>query len=117
MRIIWLGLAALFAAVTAHADSLGTPQIATNDTWTYQRTTEDESGWHQTRIETAVLRSGVTSIALSEKPVGSTMPPVERLTGADWSRFRSVNGRETVVNRPLSFPLSVGKTSQVECDG
>jgi len=30
--------------------------------------------------------------------------------GADWSRVRAVNGKEIVVNRPLSFPLSVGKT-------
>lgn len=42
------------------------------------------------------------------------MPPREQLIGPDWSRFRSVNGHETVVNKPLSFPLSIGKTWVVE---
>ena len=42
------------------------------------------------------------------------MPPSEQLAGPDWSRRRSVNGAETVVNEPLSFPLSIGKSWQIE---
>jgi hypothetical protein len=42
------------------------------------------------------------------------MPPTEALIGADWSRFRSVNGKETVANRPFAFPLAVGKTWEVD---
>jgi hypothetical protein len=44
------------------------------------------------------------------KQSGSTQTPNEVLAGLDWSRIRSVNGKETVVNRPLAFPLSIGKT-------
>ena len=44
------------------------------------------------------------------------MPPKELLAGADASRSlsRSVNGRQTVVNRPLAFPLNIGKSWIVE---
>jgi hypothetical protein len=30
--------------------------------------------------------------------------------GLDWSLVRNINGKEIVVNRPLAFPLTVGKT-------
>ncbi len=42
------------------------------------------------------------------------MPPAEQLVGADWSRSRSVNGHQTVVNRPFVFPLSVGKSWELD---
>jgi hypothetical protein len=61
-----------------------------------------------------VEHAGANSIAISNKVVGSTNPPSEMLTGPDWRRIRSVNGQQTVVNRPLSFPLSVGKAWDVE---
>jgi len=52
-------------------------------------------------------------VSVSVRPVGSTMPATEVLTGLDWSRTRAVNGVATVVNRPLSFPLDVGRTWSV----
>ena len=44
------------------------------------------------------------------KVSGSTQPEKELFAGVDWSRSRDVNGKEAVVNRPLSFPLTAGKT-------
>jgi len=114
MRMIGFALVGVFLAAAAQAQPVGAPKVSANDTWTYQETTENRTGWHQTHIESTVLRAGPASIALSNKPVGSIMPPSEQLTGADWSRFRGVNGHETVVNRPRSFPLNIGKTWDVE---
>lgn len=57
-----------------------------------------------------MVRAGEASILLSQRPAGSTLPPKEQMVGADWSRMRSVNGHETVVNRPLNFPLRTGRT-------
>jgi len=37
-------------------------------------------------------------------------PPSEILLNADWSRFRSIGGHETVTYKPLSFPLTATKT-------
>ena len=114
VRTIWLALIGLVLAAPAEAQSVGSPRLSANDTWTYQNTVENNAGWRQTRIETTVLRAGSGSIAVSIKPSASTMPPTEQLVGPDWSRVRSVNGRDTVVNRPLSFPLSIGKTWEIQ---
>jgi hypothetical protein len=114
VRIIWLALAGVFLTAQAEAQSIAAPRVSENDTWTYQETNENRTGWHQAHVEITVVRAGATSIAISSKPVGSTMPPTEQLTGPDWTRFRSVNGHETVVNKPLSFPLSVGKSWEIE---
>ncbi|WP_295952666.1 hypothetical protein [Rhodoferax sp.] len=57
-----------------------------------------------------MLRATSTSIYYQTKQEGSTQPPREAVAGIDWSRVRDVNGKETVVNRPLAFPLTVGKT-------
>lgn len=109
-----LVLIAVVFAGHAKAETVGAPRIMANDTWTYQDTVEDKAGWHQTRDETTVVRDGPSAIVVSTKQAGSTMPPREQLTGLDWSRSRSVNGHETTVNRPLSFPMSIGKTWTVD---
>jgi hypothetical protein len=61
-----------------------------------------------------VTHANAEAIGIAVKVVGSTAPPVEQLLGPDWSRVRSVNGHTTVVNRPLAFPLSVGKTWTID---
>ncbi len=115
VRTLFLVLSGMALACAAQAQPVAAPKVAPNDGWTYQHTVESRAaGWQQTRSESTVLRVGSGSIALSNKVAGSTMPPTEQLTGPDWSRFRSVNGHETVVNRPLSFPLSIGKSWEVE---
>jgi len=114
VRAIWLLLGGVAVAATARAETLGPPRISPNDTWTYQSTVEGKTGWHQTHVEATVEHAGAGGIATSQKQVGSTMPPTEHLAGADWSRSRNLGGHETVVNRPMAFPLSVGKTWEVE---
>ncbi len=110
----WIALALLLLAAGARAQSLDLPTIREGDSWTYQSTVEDRAGWRRTEAETVVVRASRDEIELSSKPVGSSMPPRDRLTGPDWSRIRSVDGRELVVNRPLSFPLRIGKSWVVE---
>jgi hypothetical protein len=111
MRKICLALiGAVMMAPVALGQPVSAPKIAAGDTWTYRNTQEKGVGWQQTRIEATVLRATPDEIEISSKVAGSNMPPRETLVGADWSRTRSVNGRDTVVNRPLLFPLTVGKT-------
>lgn len=110
MRIIWLALLGAFLAVPALAQSAGAPSVRANDTWTYRNTVQRRGGWHQADIAFTVTRVESGTIALDVKQAGSPMPPHEVLADRDWSRTRSVNGHLTVVNRPLAFPLSVGKT-------
>ena len=114
MRKFGLACIGVLLAGAAAAESVPAPKVATDDSWTYQSTVENRKGWQQTRNETTVVRASAASIVLSVKPAGSTMPPTEQLVGPDWSRLRSVNGHETVVNQPLSFPLRIGKSWEVE---
>jgi hypothetical protein len=110
MRTILLVSVGVFLAAAAAAQPVAAPRVSVDDSWTYQDTTESRAGWRQTRMDATVVRVGPSSIVLADKPAGSTMPPTEQLVGPDWSRVRSIDGHETVVNRPLAFPLSVGKS-------
>jgi len=102
------------AASTAVGQTVDAPAVKADDSWTYKITTEKgASGWSQTRDETTVTRVTPSSIYFTVKASGSTQAPKEVFAGLDWSRARDVNGKETVVNRPLSFPLKTGKTWDV----
>jgi len=115
VRTVSLVLLMLLLAMKTQAQAVAAPKFSENDSWTYQHTIESAAtGWHQLRVESTVLQAGPTSITLSTRPVGSTVPPSQQLGSLDWSRFRSVNGRRTVVDKPLSFPLAVGKSWVVE---
>jgi len=114
MRLIWLTLAALCLAAPVRAESIAAPEVRANDSWSYQHTVQTRAGWNQTRVQIVVDHVSSSSIAISTKQVGSTMPPGQQLTGTDWSRTRNVNGRQTVVNQPFAFPLAVGKSWTVD---
>lgn len=104
----------LVLASVAWSAALEVPPVKEGDSWIYRSTTEKgPGGWNQTRDEITVTRVTAARIFLSVKPSGSTQPPKEMFLGRDWSRSRDVNGKETVVNRPLSFPLSEKTTWDV----
>jgi hypothetical protein len=105
----------MLAGAAAWAQSVNAPAIKAGDTWTYRETTEKgPSGWNQSRDEVTISRVTSSSIYYASKPSGSTQPPRELISGLDWSRVRDVNGKETVVNRPLVFPLTAGKSWEIE---
>jgi len=104
-------LLALSIASLAAADTVDRPTIKAGDSWIYRVTSEKGPGtWAQSRDELTVTRVTGTTIFFNIKAAGSSQPPRDLFMGADWSRSRDVNGKETVVNRPLSFPLTVGKS-------
>ena len=108
-------LASLILSSHCLAQSLEQPAIHAGDTWHYQSTAErGPTGWTQTRDDVVVTRVTGSTIYFSQKQSGSTQPVNEVFAGIDWSRIRDLNGKETVVGRPLSFPMSVGKTWSVQ---
>jgi hypothetical protein len=99
----------------AAAQAIESPSIKAGDSWIYRVTREKgAAGSTQRRQEITVVRSTSSSIYATVKEAGSTQVPREVVSPADWSRARNVNGQETVVNKPLSFPLSVGQSWTVE---
>jgi hypothetical protein len=114
MKTIWIG-AAVLCANTALAQTVGQPALQPQDTWTYRRTTETRpDAWRQVHFVGTVLRNSASTMLIQNKEVDSPNPPREFLIGSDWSSFRSLSGKETVVHRPYTFPMSVGKTWDLE---
>jgi hypothetical protein len=104
----------LYSSAWSKEEALDRPLVVAGDSWTYRTTTEKgPAGWNQTHDEITVTRVTPARIFLSVKASGSTQPPKEIFVGNDWSRSRDVNGKETVVNRPFSFPLTQGRSWDV----
>lgn len=114
MRIAVFLTVGMVISGSVWAQSASEPAIVANDSWVYKHTTEKGTGFLQTRVEITVERSGNGSVVIASKPAGSNVAPVEVMTNDDWSRARSVNGHQTVVNKPFNFPLRIGKTWTVE---
>ncbi|MBN3806564.1 hypothetical protein GXB81_26455 [Paraburkholderia sp. Ac-20336] len=99
----------------AFAQSASAPDVKPGDSWTYVITVEKgAANWNQTHDQVTVLRTTSSHIYYEAHQAGSTQAPKELIAGMDWSRERSVNGTEMVVNRPLAFPLSPGKTWNID---
>jgi len=111
MRAFVFSIACLTVSTAALAQTVEQPIFKSGDHWVYRMTTEKApNSWVQTRDEFTISRVTASAIYLSVKQSGSTQPPNEIFAGLDWSRIRNVNGKETVVNRPFAFPLTIGKT-------
>ena len=95
--------------MSATSDAIPAPDIRAGDEWVYRITTDRTSAFHEETA--AIVVDGVTpsAVQLAIRQPGSDKPPLRMLMGRDWSRFRAVNGADTVVARPLDFPLSVGR--------
>ncbi len=106
-------LGALASGSALAQDNVVAPTIQPQDSWSVRETNEVKGVWKQTNLDLTVIRADSAGILLSTKLSGTDQAPVERLVGADWSRFRGVNGKEQVVNRPLDFPLNIGKSWDV----
>ena len=101
-------------ATAALSQPVDSPAVKPGDSWTYRSTIERKpEGWKQVRNELVVTRVSSSSIYYAVKEAGSTQAPRELVAPLDWSRVRSIDGKETVVNKPLSFPLVEGKSWEV----
>jgi hypothetical protein len=108
--ILTAALVSTILASPAFAEDVEAPKLKANDSWTYAETTEGPRGWHQSHVNITVVRTTKAGTLISFKEVGSPAPPSERLVGSDWSRARSVNGKEQVYNKRFDFPMREGKS-------
>jgi hypothetical protein len=108
-------LISMAVPMLARAESPAAPVLKPGDTWAYVNTVETApSGWLQTHDQIVLTRITSDHIYIETKQAGTTQAAIETIAGADWSRSRNVNGTETLVTEPLSFPLKVGKTWEVK---
>lgn len=109
----------VFIAVTpavapAVAQTVRAPRLTPGDTWTYENAHDLRGVRRSTHDMITLLRADSRMIDVEIRPAGSPNPGKEQLIGPDWSRVRSVNGVQTVVNRPLAYPLTPGKSWAVD---
>lgn len=115
MKNVILGILAVGFSISALAQSADLPSVQAGDTWTYRDTVEKgPNGWTQSQNDLTVSHTTSSSIYYTTQASGSTQTPKEAYAGSDWSRLRSVDSKETVVNKPFSFPLTPGKTWNVQ---
>ncbi len=111
-------LAAAAVSAPAHAahgqHGLAAPVLNQGDTWTYTDTNEARGGSRTMHHVLTLVRADSQTIMINIRTVGAASAGREQLVGPEWSRVRSVNGRQTVVNRPLAYPLALGKTWSVD---
>ena len=86
------------------------PSIHADDSWHYKNTVELRGRFSESHDESSVVRTQADGLVLKIRGVDSPLQPTELMVGNDWSRARSVDGQEQVVNRPFAFPLTTGKT-------
>jgi hypothetical protein len=91
------------------AGPLDRPDVSVGDSWVYDTHYEKGATKHDAQDEFTILRSDGHGLLVSIRDLNSGGSGREQLFGLDWSRFRSVNGAETVVNQPLAFPLAPNK--------
>ncbi len=97
------------------AQTVEMPAVSTGDAWKYRMTIEKgPGGWTQTQDELTVSRVTSTTIYFSSRQSGSTQPARDQIAGRDWRRLRDINGNETVISQPLSFPLAAGKSWDID---
>ena len=94
----------------AQAQDLGQPHFTAQDSWVYHQKIQKGDRVDESDVELSVVRSDGEDLLTAVKAAGSPRPAVETMFKPDWAKFRGVNGVETVINRPLVFPLALGKT-------
>jgi hypothetical protein len=110
---IFLAAVSMSFIAGAEAQDLKLPKFTSEDSWIYHQASQKGDKTEANDVEISVVRSDDQDLLVSAKTVGSTRSPVEIMFKPDWAKFRSVNGVETVVSRPLAFPLALGKTWNV----
>jgi hypothetical protein len=115
----FLFLAATFAALSlpalADTDSISAPVFKVGDSWVFDQTTEKgPAGFTQQRNDTAIERLNDSTMIVGVKRDGAPTAFEDHVVGADWSQRRVVEGEETVTTRPLTFPMSIGKSWTID---
>lgn len=96
------------------AQTIDAPQLKAGDTWVYSDTVQKGTrGWNNSTMVSTLEEIEGDRILIGTKRQGSTQPPSEQTFGLDWSRSRDVDGKQTVVNQPLDFPMKIGKKWEI----
>ena len=107
---LFLASSLLAAVDPLQPEIIEKPQFKAKDTWTFRINNRLRTGeTKETHMVISIVRASSDSILQSAKAVDSSMPPVEKLLGADLSIAASINGEEVIVHKPFDFPMKLDK--------
>lgn len=114
MRTALVIVSLAISTAFAHAEPVLPPTFQQTDTWAYHLSAQANGHVRQSRITISLQRVGSDHIVT--KLIDDAFPDRVggRMYGLDWTVRRSVNGKETIVLQPLSFPLEIGKSWTVK---
>ena len=107
--IVWAGLGS-----AAFASDLKQPHFTSGDVWVYDEVVEKGTTSRETHQQITIEEPRGDQLLIEMQDLEPPGPRREQLVGADWSRIRSVNGHQQVVNRPFAFPLALNKTWRID---
>ena len=117
-RLAATALGAVLAASAARAadTAVGPPALKAGDNWVIKETIENAAAktWAERRQTYTIERVGSANVLLGVKLENSPAPAEEHLIGPDWSILKNFNGEQVTTAKPLSFPLTVGKSWTIE---
>jgi hypothetical protein len=112
--LIFLTSSLAAAADLTQPEIVNKPTFKAKDSWTFRINDRSRSGETKERhMMLSIVRSSSHSVLQSAKAADSSMPPIEKLLGADLSLSDSINGQSVIVHKPFDFPMQVGKNWKV----
>jgi hypothetical protein len=105
----------VFWSNAVFSQSVTQPDIKIGDTWIYDIDVSSSAGkTHSITREDHVIRAGNSDIVLSYVPDGGKSGSGAMLLEKDWSTRRRFNGVDEVFTKRFSFPMSPGKTWEIQ---
>jgi hypothetical protein len=114
MKMLLTGAFLSALAPNAYAAAVSQPTFTVDDSWSYHQSVQKNGVASDSHVTLSVMRFGSDSVVVTTKTKENPDRVQSLMLGLDWSLRRSVNGQETTVDQPLSFPLEVGKTWRLE---
>lgn len=116
-RSIAFALISLASGVL-RAQTVDRPSLKEGDKWAYSvRVDVNNAGALSSttrKWESSIVRSGLQTIILAQKPMDSNLPPNEISFNADWSMTTNLNGKNAITSKPFDFPMKEGRTWKFE---
>jgi hypothetical protein len=114
MRIIYCFVFLSLFTAKVIAEPASQPIFSANDSWSYRLSVQNGGTNAESHITLSVMRVGSDGVVVTQKSDSNPTRQQSTMFGLDWSKRRSVNGQETTVVQPFSFPLETGKAWRTE---
>lgn len=117
VALVSLGTDAQAATAATAANPISQPAFNAGDSWVFDEAHQKgNSGFSQSRTDVIIDRVDDDTMTVGGKIDGAPTNYTDSIVGLDWSKRVTIDGKQVVTTRPLSFPLTVGSTWSSDYD-